>query len=234
MRDDPRSLAFVPFADALRKRGQRADALAVLRAGLKHHPDHPPARVVLARLHLEGGNRPLAVAMLEEVVKADPENVAASSLLAELLLADGRLGEAQTLIERLRVQAPQDPTTASLARRAAPPLPHLHGTPGDPFDRVEWAEQLVARGDYPRATRAWQRIYAANARDPRARSRLIELSRALDGLGDVTGEAPRAGEPPRRIPGSGEALLAHLEAFDGPAPEGDDALRQWAAAFWSS
>ncbi len=232
MREEPRSLAFVPLADALRKHGQRADAMAVLRAGLKHHPDHGPARVVLARVHLENGARPLAVAILQETVHADPENVAACATLAELLVEDGRLGEARGLVERLRLIAPADPVTAELARRADPPLPTLHGDPNDPFDRVDWAERLVARADYPRATRAWQRMYAANGRDPRARSRLIELSRALDGLGDVLGELPHPTEP-RALPGQGEALRARLESFEGPAPQGETALGTWARSFWS-
>ena len=93
---------------------------------------------------------------------------------------------------------------------------------------------MAARGDYPRATRAWQRIYSANARDPRARSRLIELSRALDGLGDVVGETAREGQPPHRIPGYGDAMAAKLESFEGPPPPGAPPQARWAAAFWSA
>ena len=101
LREDPRSLAFVPLAEALRRRGRSAEALAIVRAGLRHRPDHVAARVVLARLHLDAGARTLALGVLEEVVKADQENVAAGALLGELWIAEGRLREARELLQRL-------------------------------------------------------------------------------------------------------------------------------------
>ena len=230
VKDDPRSLAFVPLADALRRAGHRAEAMSVIRNGLRHHPDHATARVVLARLHLEAGNRGLAVAMLEEVVLSAPENAAAGSLLAELLVEDGRIREAAALIDRLRIVSPHDPVIQALSLRARPPTKALHGAPGDPFDRVAWADGLAARGDLPRATRAWQRIYNANAQDSRVRDRLIELSRALEGLGEVAG----AGSSRHRLPGVGDAVRACLEDHDGPAPPGAGALAVWARQYWSA
>lgn len=220
----------MPLADALRRAGQRVEAMSVIRNGLRHHPDHATARVVLARLHLEAGNRGLAVAMLEEVVVATPENAAAGSLLAELLVEDGRIREAAALIDRLSIVAPLDPVIQALSIRARPPTRALHGSAGDPFDRVAWADGLAARGDLPRATRAWQRIYNANTQDSRVRDRLIELSRALEGLGDVTG----AGSTRHRLPGIGDAVRARLEDHDGPPPVGHDSVAAWARHFWSA
>lgn len=202
----------------------------MIRSGLRHHPDHSTARVVLARLHLEAGNRALAVAMLEEVVQAAHENVAAGALLAELLVEDGRFREAATLVDRLSMAAPQDPVIQALAIRATPPTRALHGSTSDPFDRVAWADGLAARGDLPRATRAWQRIYNANAQDGRVRDRLVELSRALEGLGEVADMGARR----HRLPGVGDTVRALLEDYDGPPPTGGDPLSVWAQPYWSA
>ena len=200
----------------------------MLRAGLRHHPDHATANVVLARLHLEAGNRGLGVAILEEVVRAAPENVAAGALLAELLVADGRFREASAILERLRLVAPHDPVLQALSLTATPPTKNLRGVPNDPFDRSEWADSLADRGDLPRSTRAWQRIYAANPHDTRARDRLIELSRGLEGLGNVSPEPRR-----HRLPGLGETTIALLDDHAGPVPGGDGAVDAWARHFWS-
>ena len=232
MRDEPRSLAFVPLADALRRMGQRAEAMAALRQGMKHHPDHAPAQVVMARLHLEAGARPLAVAMLEEIVQSDPENVAAGAMLAGLLVDDGRLRDARLILERLRLAAGQDPVIQALLVRANPTARALHGTPGDPFDTARWADVLAARGDFPRATRAWQRIYTANPRDPRPRSRLVELSRAVDGLGEGASE-PRPPSRRKRLPGTADVVRALWETADGPCPESGGPLGEWLRSFWS-
>lgn len=229
MRHDARSLAFVPLAELLRREGQRGEALSVIRSGLRHHPEHSPARVVLARIHLESGSRALAMGVLEEVVQTDPENVAAGAMLAGLLVEDGRFREAESILERLRLNAPADPVVQALLSRARPPSKTLHGERGDPFDTEAWADGLAARGDYPRATRAWQRIFGANPRDTRARGRVVDLSRALDGHGSNAGT--RAQSRARyRVPGYGDAVRALLEDHEGPAPTNAPA---WARPYWS-
>lgn len=235
LRDDPRSLVFVRLAEALRKAGERTQAMSVLRAGLRHHPDLPTARVVLARLHLESGARALALAILEEVAAADPENVAAGTMLAGLLVEDGRLREAATLLDHLRLTAGHDPVVQSLALMTLPEKKRLHGHPADPFDTTRWAERLASFGDYPRATRAWQRIFEANPRDRRARGRLIELSRALDGLGDGGSDMVEAGAFRHAPPGAGEAVLALLDDHaDAPAPSAATPLAAWARHYWNT
>lgn len=235
LRDDPRSLVFVRLAEALRKEGERAQALSVIRSGLRHHPDLPTARVVLARIHLEAGARQLALAILEEVAAADPENVAAGTMLAGLLVEDGRLREARALLDRLKLTAGQDAVVQSLILMATPEQKRLHGDPDDPFDTPRWADRLAGHGDYPRATRAWQRIFQANPRDRRARGRLVELSRALDGLGDGGSDILASGAFRHAIPGAGEAVSALLDDHaDGPPPQGSSALAAWARHFWTS
>lgn len=220
----------MPLAELLRRAGLATEAVAVLRAGLRHHPDHSPAQVVLARVHLEAGKRALAVAILEEVAAADPANTAAGTLLAGLLIDDGRFREARQLLDRLHLAWPADPLVRGLLARLAPGSAALHGAADDPFDTEAWAERLAARGDYPRATRAWQRLYSANPRHQRARGRLVELSRALEGFDSTVGSPDR---PRRRLPGAGDVVRALGQDHDGPPPEGNDPISTWARPFWS-
>jgi hypothetical protein len=73
VRDNPRSIAFVALAEALRRAGRPHDALATLREGERHRPDFGPARVVLARTHLDLGHREMAIDVLAEVARSDAE-----------------------------------------------------------------------------------------------------------------------------------------------------------------
>jgi tetratricopeptide (TPR) repeat protein len=221
LKDDPRSLAFVPLADLLRRAGKAAEALAVVRGGLRHHPEHVPARVVLARLHLESGQRPLAVAVLEESVEIDRENVAAGSLLAELMLMDGRIAEARALLERLLASSPLDAALLMLKSRATPQPRALHGDPRDPFDSSRWAERLAARGELRRAAVAWSRIADANPRDPGARARAEELA----------AEARRTEQSSSRI--RPIRTEVPLEALLVP-PRGESRLARWARSWWGN
>ncbi len=228
LRDDPRSLAFVPLAELLRKSGRGAEALSVVRTGLRQRPEHAAARVVLARLHLDAGARALAMSVLEEVVEHDLENLAAGALLAELWVDEGRLREARGLIDRLARANPGDTTLAALMRRANPPPRPLHGDPSDPFDSESWAERCARRGDYGHAIAAWRRICAFNKTDPRARDRLAELERAAEGRGDAEGERERAMGERAPLPGVASACAALCdELTDAPRPRGAPA---WA---WS-
>jgi len=221
LRDDPRSLAFVPLAELLRKAGRGGEALLTIRVGLRQHPEHAAARVVLARLHLDAGARALAVSVLEEVAEHDHENLAAGTLLAELWVDEGRLREARALIDRLAHRNPGDSNLSGLMRRANPPPRPLHGDPSDPFDCESWAERCARRGDYAHAKAAWRRICAFNPADPRARDRLAELERAAQGRGDAVGEAERGAGEGAPLPGLASTCAALAdEVSDTPRPRG--------------
>ena len=214
VRISPRSLAFVPYADMLRRAGRPHDALQAVRGGLKFFPEHVAALVVLAKIHLESGQRPLAVAVLGDCLRRDPDNVAAGSLMAELLLGDGKLQEARTLLQRLLSSVPGDKDLQRLFSRASPRPAAVHGDPQDAFDTQIWAETLAKRGKTRLAAQAWARIAAWHPDDEGARLRAEEL----------------AGQARRLIEGNRRSPYAPL----GETPSGVHPVEVWARAWWET
>ena len=233
VRDEPRSTAFVALADALRRDGRFGEGLQVLREGFRVHPDHPPARVVLGRIHLEMGNRPLASEVLAEVVQSEPENLAATSLLARILVEDGRVAEARPLIDRMRMANVPDATLRELVRASeSSDEPPPRGA--DPFDHPSVADRFVRAGHYHRALALWRRLATHHPTSATVRAHLHALERAMGGMGDVSGEAPSSGPS---LPGLGEAFAALVEDGERPgavAPRGRHRLARYARPFWRS
>lgn len=229
VRTEGRSTAFVALADALRRADRHAEALQVLREGFRGFPDHGPARVVLARVHLDMGNRGLAEEVLEDVIRLAPENLAAVSTLARLRIDDGRFKDAAPLVARLRAAAPDDPAVATfdLAPRVASGRPRT----SDPFDAPALADRWARLGRYDRALAMWRRLAAAAPDDPEARERVGELERAMAGLGDAPGEPPLAEEGRRALPGLTDALDALVDEVERPRAV-PPRLRAWSHLFW--
>lgn len=224
VREEPRSIVFVAYADGLRKEGRDEEAWGVLIEGMKHHPDLPSARLVVARLHVSNGRPVLAADILGEVVQHDPANDAARMLLVRLLVEQGRLAEARGHANVLRMSGASDLVGASphLAPFQAPPIAP------DPFDSPRLAELLLSGSDFDGAMRVWERI-AEGTDGPGAAERLQDVRRAAAGHAVVWIEAlePR---PARALPfrREVEAALAE-EAAERPVGAARLSL---AAAFW--
>jgi cytochrome c-type biogenesis protein CcmH/NrfG len=238
VRDEPRSTAFVALADALRRAGRHAEGLQALREGFRVHPDHPPARVVLARIHLEMGHRALAIEVLGDVLEGDPENLAATSLLARLYVEEGRGADARPLVERLRIAGHPDAALREHAVAAARVSPLLRGP--DPFDHPALATRFARAGHYPRAWALWRRLGAAlpASADPQdllaVREQMGALERCIEGGGDAEGEPPLDATRPRRpLPGRAEACAALCED-PGPPPRTrrGHPVARYARHFW--
>ncbi len=214
LRDDPRSTAFVALADALRREGRFGEGLQVLREGFRVHADHPPARVVLGRIHLEMGHRALAAEVLAEVVQGDPENLAAASLLARIFVEDGRMGEARPLIERLRMANHPDGALRELVPASMPAAePPPRGA--DPFDDAALAARFARAGHYARARGIWERLLAEHPSSATALAHIAALNRAIDGTADIEGEPPLPARASRRpLPGLADAFAAFIEGAD--------------------
>lgn len=230
LREDPRSTVFVALAEAQRRAGRVNDALATLRAGFRVHAEHAPARVVLARLHLDQGQRELALTELEDVVRADPHNVAALGLLARLYFERGRVREAAPLVDRLEMAG--DPQAAALRQAlSAQPLAGLART--DAFDVPALAARWESRGDLRRARRVWQRLAESNPGHE-------GVQRSLDRLTAVARAelAPEDDRPPGEravLPGAlhlEEALDEEADRLD--RPPGARRYGALARALWRS
>ncbi len=97
---DPRSLRFVPLAEALRREGYLGEAEAVLERGLGFHPGLNSGRLVQARLFADTGRREAALAVLDELYPRDSGNVALVVLYLDLLTWARRTDEARVLLDR--------------------------------------------------------------------------------------------------------------------------------------
>lgn len=228
LREDPRSTAFVALADALRRADRPAEALGVLRNGFRHHPEHAPGRVVLAKVHVDLGHFDLALGVLDEVVHADPGNTTALALMARLQLDAGRQRDARVLVERLEMlgspQAPElrarlaDTRTLDLARH-------------DAFDSPVLAERWARRGDYARARRTWERLRAENPGHDGVAGRIDELEALARGVVADESEEPPGERAP--LPGV-EVVEQVLEDEPVERPRGAERYGALARALWRS
>ena len=100
LRADPRSMRFVPLAEALRKAGRVGEAERVLADGLMHHAGLNSARLVLARVYADTGRKAEGLAILDELYPRDAGNVALVGLYLEMLVEAGRADEARVLLDR--------------------------------------------------------------------------------------------------------------------------------------
>lgn len=100
---DPTSRVFVQLAEEHRRRGEPREALAVLEAGLAHHPAYLSARVAVARCQLDLGLPAPALSHLEEVLEKDPTHLVAGKLVVEAHLALGSRDAARDALARYRL-----------------------------------------------------------------------------------------------------------------------------------
>lgn len=207
VRDEPRSTAFVAYAEALRRAGRHVEGLQVLREGFRSHPDHAPGRVVMARIHLDLGRRAVAMAVLEEVTRSDTGNVAAGATLARLLVEEGRLAEAGVVVDRLVAGGGVDGSVGEVIEllRLAQAAGAVRGP--DPFDQPALADRLARRGYPERALAILRRVLAAHPDNLAIGTRVAELERTV---AESPADAPPA-DPPR--PRSAGPFTRYVDAF---------------------
>jgi tetratricopeptide (TPR) repeat protein len=115
IQQDPASLAFAPLAEALRRAGRPAEAVATCQAGLGRHPEYASARATLGRALLDLGDLDAALAELTTVLAAAPEHLAALRWVAEIHHRQGRPAEAMAACRRGLALAREDPELVRLA-----------------------------------------------------------------------------------------------------------------------
>src|SRR5688500_16136020 len=92
--ENPQGRYFVPLANAYRKMGALDQAEALLREGLRRHPDYLSAHIVLGRCLADGGATDAAVSEFRYVLSVDPQNLIALRSLGEMASEGGRSEEA--------------------------------------------------------------------------------------------------------------------------------------------
>ena len=140
---DPSSLAFLPLAEALRRRGQLDAALTVVARGAGRYPELADAHDLLARIHADRGNGDAAFDAWTTVVRLLPDHLGAHKGLAFLAYRAGDLGRSVKHLTTALELAPDDTTLASaierirtvMASRAAATGAALDPKPAEPPQR---------------------------------------------------------------------------------------------------
>ena len=81
LREDPASRVFYQLGELLRRKGDREEAIEVLREGLEHHPEYVAAWVSLGRTLFEVERYAESAGALETALDLDPENAVAAQML---------------------------------------------------------------------------------------------------------------------------------------------------------
>ena len=101
---DPSSLAFLPLAETLRRRGQLDLARKVALRGIERHAHNPDAHDQLARIHADAGDLQAAFDEWTEVLRLVPGHVGAIKGMAFVRFQQGELAEAERLLLEAREQ----------------------------------------------------------------------------------------------------------------------------------
>jgi predicted regulator of Ras-like GTPase activity (Roadblock/LC7/MglB family) len=126
---DPASLVFADLAEALRRRGDTAQALRVVSQGLRRHPDHMGGLDCLGRIHADRGELARAREAGGRVLAVAPTHPGALKGMAFAHFREGNAAAAAELLDRALAADPADEgahralETVRRARPAAPAEP---------------------------------------------------------------------------------------------------------------
>ena len=138
-RSNPDSLVFARLADAHRKAGDPDRGLAILREGIRRHPDYPSAHIVRARCLVDLERPAEAEASLRRALELDGRNLVAMRGLASLADRRGDPAEAVHWYEQIAVLDPMNAEAEVALERLRGSLPRTPpGMEPLPAPREEW------------------------------------------------------------------------------------------------
>lgn len=105
---DPSSLVYADLAEALRRRGQREEALRVAEFGLGRHPQHADGHDCLARICADLGDHARARTAWERALEIAPEHAGALKGIAFLFFRQGDVHRAADTLEHALAANPAD------------------------------------------------------------------------------------------------------------------------------
>jgi tetratricopeptide (TPR) repeat protein len=114
LRKDPASKLFFPLAEEYAQVGRLDEAIALLRTGVKAHPDFLGARVALGKVLFSKGQFAEAKQEFEQVIAANPDNLMAHKKLAAIYLKDGAKDKALASCEVILAVNRTDPEVLRL------------------------------------------------------------------------------------------------------------------------
>jgi len=110
---DPASMAFLPLAEALRRKGQAELALKVAVRGLERHPHNPDAHDLLARIAVDRGELQRAFDEWDMVLRFAPSHIGARKGMGFVCFQQGRAAEAERYLSEAAAADPDDQTIAT-------------------------------------------------------------------------------------------------------------------------
>jgi predicted regulator of Ras-like GTPase activity (Roadblock/LC7/MglB family) len=105
---DPKSLVYADLAEALRRRGQRQEALQVVLQGLTRHPMHADGHDCLARVYADLGDLERARLAWSKALEIAPDHMGSLRGVAFLLFRQGDLAAAESALQKVLARAPWD------------------------------------------------------------------------------------------------------------------------------
>jgi tetratricopeptide (TPR) repeat protein len=105
---DPRSLVYSELAEALRRRGQREEALQLTLRGLTRHPMHADGHDCLARIYADLGDLERARLAWSKALEIAPDHVGSLRGVAFLLFRQGDLPAAESALQKVLARTPGD------------------------------------------------------------------------------------------------------------------------------
>src|SRR5687768_17139249 len=110
---DPSSMAFLPLAEALRRRGQTDVALKVAVRGLERHPHNADAHDLLARIAVDQGDLQRAFDEWDMVLRFAPSHIGARKGMGLVCFQQGRVADAERYLSEAAAADPDDQTIAT-------------------------------------------------------------------------------------------------------------------------
>jgi len=177
---NPTSPAFAALAEAYRRAGRTAEAIALCRTGLERFPHYATARFVLAKAHVDQGELEAGRREIEQLLALEPDHEPALRLAVDLCL---RQGEAPRALDYLRHLVDLDPADRAAQSR----LRVLEAAIGTPppgadglssiladhiFATVTFGNLLLGQGLYDEASAVFTKILLREPNHPVARERL--------------------------------------------------------------
>ena len=110
---DPASMAFLPLAEALRRRGQTDVAIKVALRGLERHPHNADAHDLLARIAVDQGDLQRAFDEWDMVLRFAPSHIGARKGMGFVCFQQGRTAEAERYLSEAATGDPDDQSIAT-------------------------------------------------------------------------------------------------------------------------
>jgi tetratricopeptide (TPR) repeat protein len=181
---NPSSLAWVALADAYRKAGRPAEAIAACRVGLERFPRYSTARLILAKAQIDEGLLDEALGELNLLLAASPRDGEAHRLAGELHLQAGRWQDARRHLEAAVDLGPDDREARHLLDVVAGDGSFPDSSPlarvleDDLFATPSFAAACLAQGLAEEAAQICLRILKKNPDDARAHALLAPALKA--------------------------------------------------------